>query len=117
MVLRVVPRLPQGVFRGPKQRGELVVQDPFDVALLSYDEGVSSFEKHKVRTSTEPMPRTNFLRDHNLALTRHSHDMHKWVTRVLLLKPCPAPSVGLECQDDDRDALQIQTATPHHAEV
>jgi len=37
--------------------------------------------------------------------------MHKWGTRVLLLKPCPAPFVGLECQDDDRDALQIETAT------
>src|SRR5207245_9946587 len=68
--------------------------------------------------STRSVPRPsrclarNFLRDHNLALTRHSHDMHKWGTRVLLLMPCPAPSVGSECHDDERHALQIETATP-----
>src|SRR5881296_1255038 len=89
IVLRVLPQAPQRVFRGAKKRGELVVQDPFDVVLLAEHEGVSGFEKHKVRIPIESVPCTNFLRNHNLALTRHFHDMHRLVRRGLLLKPCP----------------------------
>jgi len=69
IVLCILPEVPQSVFRGPEQRGELVVEDPLDIGLLAKDEGVSGFEKHKVRIPTESVPRADFLRDHNLALT------------------------------------------------
>ena len=69
IILRVLPEVPQSVLRGPEQRGELVVQDPLDIGLLAKDEGFSGFEEHKVRVPTEPVPRADFLWDHNLALT------------------------------------------------
>jgi len=34
IVLRVLPQVPQSVFGRPKQPGELVIQNPFDVGLL-----------------------------------------------------------------------------------
>jgi len=89
VVFRVLPQAPQRVLCRAKKRGELVVQDSFDVGLLAKYEGVSGFEKHKVRIPTEPVPRPNFLRNHNLAFTRHFHDMHALVRRGLLLKACP----------------------------
>src|SRR2546427_150998 len=85
----VLPQVPQTILRGPKKRGELIVQDPFDVGLPVKDEGVSILEKNKVRIPTELVPHTNFLWNHNLAFARHFHDMHRLVRRVLLLEPCP----------------------------
>ncbi len=92
IVIRVLPQAPQSLFRGPKKRGELVVQDPFDVGLLAKHESVSGFEKHKIRIPTEPVPRADFLRDHNLALAGHLDDVHELVRRGLPLKPCPGRS-------------------------
>jgi len=89
VVLRVLPQASEGVFRGAKERGELIVQDAFYVALLAKHEGVSGFEKDQVRIPIKPMPRSNFLRDHNLALARHFHEMHRLVRQGLLLKLCP----------------------------
>jgi len=88
VVFGVLPQAPQRVFCRAKKRDELVVQDSFDVGLLAKYEGVSGFEKHKVRIPTEFVPRPNFLRNHNLAFTRYFHDMHRLVRRGLLLKPC-----------------------------
>src|SRR2546425_222782 len=89
VVFRVLPQPPQRVFCRAKKRGELVVQDPFDVGLLAKHEGISRLEKHKVRVPSESVPCANFLRNHNLAFTRHFHDVHRLVRRGLLLKPCP----------------------------
>src|SRR5437016_2057611 len=58
------------------------------IGLLAKDEGVPRFEKHEVRVPCEPVPLANFVRDHNLALAGHFHDVHRLARRVLLLKSC-----------------------------
>ena len=69
--------------------GEPSLHDLLHVGLLEQDEGVSEFEEDEVRVPTEPVALANVLRDHNLALAGHLHDVHTGVKRVLLLRPCP----------------------------
>ena len=89
VVLGVLPQVPQGLFGSPEERAELVLQDPLDVGLLAQDESVSRLEEHEVRVSTEPVSLADLLRNHNLALARHPHDVHGLVSQVLLHKPSP----------------------------
>src|SRR5439155_14958322 len=89
VVLGVVPQLLQGRFRGTLEGGEPSLHDLLHVGLLEQDEGVSEFEEDEVRVPTEPVALANVLRDHNLALAGHLHDVHTGVKRVLLLRLCP----------------------------
>jgi len=57
--------------------GKFVFQDPLNVGLLSQYEGISRLQEDEVRIPTEPVPLSDLLRNHDLALARHLHDVHR----------------------------------------
>ena len=77
VVLGVLPHVLQGLFGRAEERGKFVFQDPLNVGLLSQYEGISRLQEDEVRIPTEPVPLSDLLRNHDLALARHLHDVHR----------------------------------------